>query len=131
MARDDQQVQKKSNLLDTFTHIVKKRKLSADELRTNLQDTDPALLLMSLVHITRDYGLLDRFGPYLQRGDKGELLPGVKMVDTIAGVSTAAAVPPEVRAEMIEIAVAALDKDPKDQADYITGYELDREALRA
>ena len=112
-------------LTEKFTHLAPKRQLSAADLQTHLADVDPMLLLMALVHITRDFGLLDKFGPAIGKGDKGELLPGVKMVDTIAGVSTIASVSKEVRDEMINLAIRVLDVPVSKQDDYLSGYELD------
>jgi 4-hydroxyacetophenone monooxygenase len=116
---------KKSTLRDTFTHIVNRHRVAADDLRMHLAEVDPSLLLASLVHITRDTSLLDRYGPELVFADKAELRPGVKVVETIKGFAKVPTIAPALRKEMVELAVAALDKAPRDQAEYFTGYELD------
>ena len=114
-----------SRLAEKFTHVAPKRQLSAADLKMHLADVDPMLLLMALVHVTRDFSLLDTFGPAIGKGDKGELLPGVKMVDTIAGVSTIASVSNDVRDEMIDLAISILDVPVGKQDDYLSGYDLD------
>lgn len=119
----------KSLLHDKFTHVVPRHRLAAAELRDNLEQVDPALLLMALVHITKDNGLLDRYGPELKLAERGELQPGVKHVDTVAGVSTVAVISDASRKELIDLAVAKLDKDPAEQAEYLNGYELDPETF--
>ncbi|MFM0347795.1 flavin-containing monooxygenase [Paraburkholderia sp. RL17-347-BIC-D] len=119
------QTSAKSNLKETFTHIAPRRRLDSDELRKYLADVDPSLLLAALVHITRDPGLLDRYGSHLQAADKGELARGVKVIDTIVGVATVPTIAPDIRQEMIELAVSRLDKDTRDQEEYLSGYDFD------
>ncbi len=95
-------------LADVFTHVVKGRSLAADDLRRNLVEVDHALLLMSLVHVTRDVSLLDRFGSALK-------FPEENNVAEMAGHVPRAVVPPSVLDEMVDIAVEALSRDEAGQ----------------
>lgn len=112
----------KSTLVNAFTHIVPKRRLDAVGLRKHLQDVDPALLLMSLVHVTRDLSLLERFGPAMA-------LPEESFANEVCGNPEAAIVSKQVLDEMIDLAVGVLDSAPEDQAEYLSGYDLDDETF--
>jgi cation diffusion facilitator CzcD-associated flavoprotein CzcO len=115
----------RSELREAFTNIVRPHQVSEADLRKYLADVDPALLLASLVHITRDPSLLNRYAPELKLPEKAELMPGVKVVETLKGFAQVPTIPAAIRQEMIELAISALDKAPAEQADYLSGYELD------
>ncbi|CAJ96528.1 flavin-containing monooxygenase [Cupriavidus necator] len=114
----------RSELRDVFTNIARQRQIAESDLRKYLADVDPALLLASLVHITRDPSLLSRYAPELKMPDKGDLMPGVKVVETLKGFAQVATIPGAIRQEMIELTVAALDKPASEQTEYLSGYDL-------
>jgi len=63
-----------------MSHLSASQYLSAIEsesarFREVLADVDPALLLASLVHITRDPSLLSRYAPELKMPEKADLMP--------------------------------------------------------
>jgi 4-hydroxyacetophenone monooxygenase len=117
----------KGNLHESFTHIAPKRRLAASHIRQQMADADPALLLLSVVHITGRLDLLDHYAPLLKPVAKADIAPGLKVVETMLATATSMTIPTVARDELIEMAIEALDRDPAEQKDYLTGYDLDPE----
>jgi len=92
----------------SFTHRVSPVRLDPAELREHLRSADPALLLLSLAHVTGDTSLLDRYA------DKIEPPPPALSGRSIAPVMVASE---EVRAEITEQLCEALARE--DQPAYL------------
>jgi 4-hydroxyacetophenone monooxygenase len=98
------------------THVAARRRLDKWELRKYLVDADPALLVLSLVHVTGDAGLLDRFGALL-RYEQGH-------TDDMLGNAPPAQIDSQSREALIDIAVGALDRAVSEQSEYLTGDQI-------
>ncbi|WP_261566049.1 flavin-containing monooxygenase [Frankia gtarii] len=95
------------NLQSLFTHQVPQARLDPDELRANAGTADPALLLLSLAHVTGDASVLDRYAGRIsapQGTVKRAIIPTATVSD-------------EVRAELVDQLCAALSRD--DQPEYL------------
>jgi 4-hydroxyacetophenone monooxygenase len=100
-----------------FTHRVDKAKLRPDELRAHLKGADAGLMLASLVQVTADPSLLERYADRI-----GAPAP----IRAVPGMPAAKATPAEVHAELVELLCAALAED--DQPEYLG---IDERALYA
>lgn len=91
-----------------FTHRVNQVRLDPDELRANLAAADPAILLVSLVQVTGDVCLLDRFADRIGTSFRLRDMPDARPPQET---------PEEVRADLIDRLCEALART--DQPAYL------------